>query len=116
MPNEKLLMMSLEASVFLRVAKFKRAGGPTEADRKRIGEFANVLAERGRVLIHGSPVKDEVAEVFNGLADAISVLAFAPGGVTFNGRKWEASGEAGGGPPTGEDSAALTQSTQGKPK
>jgi hypothetical protein len=66
-----------------------------------------VLGERGDVLLFGAGKKGkkgEVAEIFNGLARALAVLSFFPGGVTLFGSHWETKIEetVGKPPPTGD--------------
>lgn len=71
----------LEVAVRLRMHSFANAGGPSEDDFKRAQAFGQVLAEKGDRLLHR--VEAETAEVFNGLADALAVMSFVPGGVKF---------------------------------
>lgn len=88
-----LLTISLSTAVPLRIMEYKQRGGPTEEDRERTRAFAEVLGEKGDILQFRGAKKGETAAVFNGLADAIAVLAFCPGGVKFRGERWEANPE-----------------------
>ncbi len=80
---------TLQLSVWLRIQKFKQQGGPTEDDYTRAMAFAPILAEKADILLFGGGKKNEVAELFNKLADAVAVMAFVPGGVTVFGEKYE---------------------------
>jgi hypothetical protein len=51
--------------------------------------FATDLGSRGDVLMDGGK-KSEAADLFNRLAHALAVLAFAPGGVKVFGHYWKA--------------------------
>jgi hypothetical protein len=69
-------------------------GGPTEKDLQETRDFAPVLGEKGDVLMFGgSKTKGEVATLFNRLAQALAVMAFAPGGVRFAGDHFKARPE-----------------------
>lgn len=86
-----LLTISLSAAVPLRIMEYKQRDGPTEDDYTRVRAFAWVLGEKGDILQFRGAKKGETAEVFNGLADALAVLSFCPGGVKFRGEHWEAN-------------------------
>ncbi len=82
---------TLQLSVWLRIQKYKKQGGPTEDDYARARAFALILAEKADILLFGGGKNNEVAKLFNNLADAVAVMAFAfvPGGVTVFGEKYE---------------------------
>lgn len=90
MTADQLLPLTLSVAVPLRVVEYQRRGGPTDADRERVREFASVLGAKGDILQFGGGKPGEVAEVFNGLADALAVLAFQPGGVHAFGHHFQA--------------------------
>lgn len=79
--NEGVLAITLAAAVPLRIIELEAKGGPDAADREKATEYGAILATKGDILQYGSKKKGEAADLFNGLAHAISVLAFAPGGV-----------------------------------
>lgn len=87
--SRSLLAISLSAAVPLWIVDLDRAGGPSEADMKRCGEFAQELGERGDTLLFGGK-PGEAANLFNKLARSIAVLAFCPGGITTFGQHYEA--------------------------
>lgn len=83
-----VLMLSLEAAVPLWIEEFR---GLTFEEREKIAhEASDIIASKGDVLQFRAKKKGETAKAFNALARGLAVLAYAPGGVTFNGRKWEA--------------------------
>lgn len=53
-------------------------------------ESAQVIAEKGDIIMFRSPKKGESGKAFNALARGLACLAFAPGGVKFLGLHWEA--------------------------
>lgn len=91
-PKEDLMRAFLSAAVPLRIMGMQENddGGPT---REQIGACRPIvtdLGERGDLLLFGSHKKGESAELANGLAHAIAVLAFAPGGIDIFGMHFEA--------------------------
>ncbi len=84
-----LLCLALSAAVPLRVAEYEKQDGPSPEDVARTRRFSRVLGEEGDVLQYGGRKKGRAAELLNALADALAVLAFCPGGVTFAGMKFE---------------------------
>ena len=86
-----LLETMIAPAVFLRIVEMEKLGGPTPEDMKKVQETADMLGERGHVLLHGGGRKGECADLFNRTAHAIAVLAFAPGGVELFGTRFEAS-------------------------
>ena len=83
------LSSALSAAVPLYIDELKKKGGPDETDFKQATELSKILGERGDVLLFGSKKKGETAEMFNGVAKALGVLSFVPGGVTLFGSHWE---------------------------
>jgi hypothetical protein len=85
-----LLEPSLEQVVPKLIAHLASRGGPTQADLAFARDFDSVLEDLGGYLsFRGKKRLGEAAEVFNGLARAMAVLAFAPGGVSFLDCHWE---------------------------
>lgn len=87
--NAELLKISLAAAVPLWIEQFRPL---SDAQRAAIAhESAQVVAEKGDVILYRSKRKDETAKAFNQLARGIAVLAFVPGGVTVFGLHFEAN-------------------------
>lgn len=82
------LSIALSVAVPLRIAEYQKGGGPGDADRDRVREFAIVLGEKGDVLQYGGK-PGEAADLFNRLADGLAVLSFQPGGVKAFGEHWQ---------------------------
>jgi hypothetical protein len=77
-----LLRTSLSAAVPLRVLDCYEQGGPTTADFEQARIYGRVaLAPHGDLLLFRSRKEGETAALFNGLAKALAVLAFLPGGI-----------------------------------
>lgn len=93
-----LLADALAAAVPLNIATLVERGGPTSFDWSITLEFADVLAYQGDVLQFGGE-KGEAAQLFNGLAEAIAVMSFYPGGITIFGQHYEAHLRAASDPP-----------------
>jgi hypothetical protein len=90
------LSIALSAAVPLHIIELQAKGGPDAEDLKKATAMSSVLGERGDVLLFGGGKKGkkgEVAEIFNGLARALAVLSFVPGGVTLFGNHWETKTE-----------------------
>lgn len=85
-----LLALSLALAVPLCIDELQKKGGPTEQDFKEAQAFGQVLAEHDDDLLFKSKKKGRTAELFNGTAHALAVLAFCPGGVKAFGVHWEA--------------------------
>jgi hypothetical protein len=79
----------LALAVPLRMAELRAAGGPTDTDWDSLPDAAHELSAHGDVLLYGGR-PGEAARLASGLANAIAVLAFAPGGVTVAGQHFEA--------------------------
>lgn len=86
--SRELLVMSLECAVPLWIAQFRSL---TDDQRMEIAKVAGqAVAEHGDIIQYRSKKKGETADAFNQLARGLAVLAFAPGGVTFEGVHFEA--------------------------
>ena len=110
--NDANLMAALEVAVPLRIREYQAAGGPSAEDYGRmnglrsrpvagkdepqplLGNYAQVLAEKGDILLFADPRKKsgEAAQVFTVFVDALALLSFAPGGVKFMDLRFNASG------------------------
>jgi hypothetical protein len=80
-----VLIIALSAAVPRRIAEFKLRGGPTDEDRVRVREVSARLPEKAHVLMHGGGERGEAGALFDELADALAVMAFSPGGISFFG-------------------------------
>ncbi|GHO55795.1 hypothetical protein [Ktedonobacter robiniae] len=84
------LAIALSASVPLRVLGLYERQGPNENDLGAARQVGTLLASKGDVLLFGSQVRGETAELFNQVAQALAVLSFVPGGVTCFGQHFDA--------------------------
>lgn len=82
------LAAALSVMVPLSLLYFQDHGGPDETSREQARATAPLLAEHGDDLLYGGP---ECASLAAGLARALAVMAYQPGGVTFAGMHWEVS-------------------------
>ena len=89
MMNE-YLSIALSAAVPLRIMMMKEHGGPTAEERASCVGIAQMLGEKGDVLLFGGGRPGEMADAFNAVARGIAILAFSFGGVTLFGQHWEA--------------------------
>ena len=90
---DSLLGMFLAASVPLRMVELLRKGGPTDLDIELARGYGEDVAAHGDDLLYGGKKRGEAALLANGLAHAVAVLAFQPGGVRAFGYHFEAKGE-----------------------
>jgi hypothetical protein len=82
-----LLVTALSASVPLYIEELR---GLSVEDRLNIAhDAAQIVAEKGDVILYRSNKKGETAKAFNALARGLAALAFQPSGVTFLGMKFE---------------------------
>ena len=86
---ESLLKLTLEAAVPLWILKIQDENWPWDRLQAEAKEAAQIVAEKGDIIQFRSKKKGETAAAFNALAKGLSILAFAPGGVTFLGLHWE---------------------------
>jgi hypothetical protein len=82
-----LIEITLSAAVPLWIEELKRK--PIRHVLARAQACAQVVAEKGDVLQFRGK-RGESAAAFNGLAEGLACLAFAPGGVRFMGMHFEA--------------------------
>jgi len=88
MSDDLLLKISLEAAVPLHIDLLRTR--PRHEIEERAREAAQIIAEKGDIILYRSRKKGETAAAFNRLAEGIACLAFAPGGVTIFGLHFEA--------------------------
>lgn len=85
---ELLLPVMLDYTVPLYIRDLRAAGGPCDRDWETARAGGGLLAHGGDNLLFTSQKKGETASLFNSLAFALAVMAFAPCGVRFAGRHW----------------------------
>jgi hypothetical protein len=86
--NDALLRITLSAAVPLWIERLRTT--PLAELMKRAPELADVIASKGDVLQYKRK-KGESAHAFNALAEALAIMSFCPGGVTFAGDHWEST-------------------------
>ena len=91
MKNDVILKDLMSVAVFLTIEQIRRRGGPSEEDMKKAQETSAILGEHGDILSCGGGKKGEIADLFNEVAHAISVLAFVPGGIRIFGMTFDAA-------------------------
>jgi hypothetical protein len=85
-----LLPIAISAAVPLWVYEISQRGGPTADDWKRLPNLGRLIAEQGDHLLHRSPGEGGTAALFNALAEALALLSFVPGGVSFGEQHFDA--------------------------
>ena len=85
-PRNITLVATLALAVPLWIWELWDVSDQARAARAR--RCAQIVAERGDVLMFGSKSRGKAAEVFNALAEGIACAAYQPGGITFAGRHW----------------------------
>lgn len=85
--TRELLKISLLCAVPLWIGRVRR--WPIERRVERARAAAQIIAEKGDVLMFRAGKKGESAEAFNRLAESLACLSFNPGGVTFLGVHFE---------------------------
>lgn len=83
------LSIAMAAAVPLRVMQLRERGGPNDDDRRRAQDAAQLIGEKGDLLMFTGGKPGETARIFNETAHAIAVLAFYPGGITIFGQHYE---------------------------
>ncbi len=97
MRDDALLSTALAMAVPLALADLRQRGGPREGDWAQARAFGERLACHGDAPLFrtdSAAARQEgrdTASMFNGLVRALAVLAYCPGGVTFQGLHWEAT-------------------------
>ena len=89
--NSELLDVALQAAVPLRIRELRKQPLSSVLNQKRLKELGDVIAYRGDNIMFGSKKAGQAEDAFNKLAEALARLAFAQGGVTFNGVHYEAA-------------------------
>lgn len=86
-PARVLLLNTLSIAVPLWIEEFKKL--PWEEVSRLTMGCAQIVAEKGDILMFGSKTPGATAEAFNAMAKGIAVLSFVPGGITFFDTHWE---------------------------
>lgn len=82
-----LLRASLEVAVPLWQMELKARSFASIVARAQ--ELAQVIAEKGDVILYRGKKKGESAKAFNALAEGVAALSYAPGGVRIFGLHFE---------------------------
>lgn len=93
MSNEFLLQMTLQCAVPFWIERLRDKEWSHVVERAR--ECAQVIAEKGDIILYRSKRRGETAMAFNHLAEGIACLAFSPGGVRTFGLHFEARHSSG---------------------
>lgn len=84
------LLDCLQLVVPFKIWELQRRGGPSDNEFEQARLVADIVAEKGDVLLYHSPKKGETAQIFKELSWAVAVAAFLPGGVEIFGNHYEA--------------------------
>lgn len=87
--DHALLLTALAVSVPLWIDRVRTYDESTRANRSN--QCVQMICEHGDDIMFKSKKRGESATAFNALAEAIAILSFAPGGVTFHGLHFESS-------------------------
>lgn len=79
--NETLLELHLAVAVPLEIDYLAEHGGPDEFMYQRVREWATTFGSQADTILY--PVKDVTRQMVQPLVEALAILAFQPGGVTF---------------------------------
>ncbi|MBW3624086.1 MAG: hypothetical protein KY468_11820 [Armatimonadetes bacterium] len=83
------LIPFLECAVTLEIMELRKQGGPIDLDYEFLEQFGWRFASKAdQVLYKGK----ETATLAGGLARALAIMAFVPGGVRFDGVHFEEKG------------------------
>ena len=84
-----LLGSALAAAVPFWVLQIKDM--PFDERQRRSSELANIVAEKGDIILFRSSKHGETAKAFNALAEGVAHLSFSPGGVKTFGQHFDAN-------------------------
>ena len=85
---EEVLYRFLALAVPARIEALQRQGGVSAEDFTRVSGYTDALGVDGDALIYAR--RGKTGEMAAKLTDALAVLAFVPGGVTFGNLHFEA--------------------------
>jgi hypothetical protein len=87
MSTDGLLRTAVCAAIPLWVMELSRV--PLAKLRARAPDLGQIIAEKGDVIQFRGKKPGETAKAFNALAEAVAILSFMPGGVSFLGDHYE---------------------------
>lgn len=92
MSSQPALVAALSVAVPLLIAEYRAGpgGGPSGRDRARVSATAGLISGSSDGMLFRGDKPGHAMKVFNAVADALAVLAFCPGGVSFAGEHWAA--------------------------
>jgi hypothetical protein len=84
----ELLLITLDLAVPMEIERLRSF---TTDERVQLGHrLVDIIAAEGDNLLYLGHKKGDTARVFAAVATGLAALAYAPGGVKFAGRRWEA--------------------------
>lgn len=86
--SDSLLATTLQVAVPMHVDDIIRQGLSFEQMRTLAQESAQIVAEKGDIILYRSTKKGETAAAFNALARGIAILSFQVGGVLAFGSRY----------------------------
>lgn len=81
-----LLGISLDAAVPFWIEYWRHRS--LSERQHRAQQCAQIVAEKGDIIMYRSGRKGETSKAFTALAEGIAISSMGPGGITFMGRKW----------------------------
>lgn len=93
MTGPAALLPSLELAVPLHMMNIR--GQSAAWMREEATRCADVVAAHGDDILYRSARRGDTAAAFNALALGLAILAYAPGGVSFAGARWESRSRPG---------------------
>lgn len=91
--TSSLIGSFLSIAVPLRIRDLQSKGGPTSEDLEALQEYSKLLGKHGDSLFFKDKKKGVTAQMANGLASAVAILSFMPGGITLFGQHWKTTCE-----------------------
>ena len=90
--NNVLLRMTIEATVPFSIFDLQQCGGPTQTDWDWLADQVDVMALGGQAVLYRSGRKEQPSthQAMSTLLRALTIMAFAPGGITFGDQHFEA--------------------------
>lgn len=86
--NEDLLIIHVQMVVPLMIMGILESGGLTEGHLREAKRQADIIAEKGDLILFKSKKKGESAGAVHALCYGLAVLSFCPDGVTFAGTRF----------------------------
>lgn len=85
------MRLTLSIAVPARIADIRKRGGPNDLDWETLHQIAGDICAYGDVLQFGSERNGQAADQMTGLAHALAIISFVPGGIRFAGMHFEAA-------------------------